>query len=197
MRKEGTLPDSWQDFAQVRELGDPDSDTDEVLEKKKRIFNQFYEELMPCCAGKQEWQPIHWVHSTISKGNIVTITDEAFVSLSIENYWDCWMADSKSHNNKYTNNRSGHKQYQGWNAAGLNRFNVLCGYVASSRASDKGKEAENAFLLYARIKYGNDGKLGKRKGIPTYDFSVFDEVDTLLGDSNGFQRGQTKVSTNQ
>jgi len=175
-------------FAVFRDLGDRD-DPEAVGVEKRRLFYMLYEELMPCCVGRGDWGPEQWVQGSISDGTNVTVSDEAFVVLCLENYWDGWTG-RKGYKNKCTDKTKGNLKFGGWAGEGLRRFNTLCNMVHVSRNCESGMAADLAFKLYAVDKYGRDGRdKKKRNKAVEYTFGVFDELDQLAVGSEGFQRG--------
>ena len=54
-------------------------------------FNFFFNELVPCVAGRKVWTLRERASKLISEAKrVVSVLDEAFVILALTNYWDRW-----------------------------------------------------------------------------------------------------------
>ena len=86
---------------------------------------------------------------------VVSITDEAFAILLIENYFDKWKIDSYEDSSKtvYTNPYAGNKLYAGWTKEGIDRYYELCHQIAKERKDTSNKAIEKIFRERMRIKY--------------------------------------------
>ena len=100
--------------------------------------------------------------------HFVTVCDEAFVLLMLENNEARWMdmysrdATKSTLVNKFTDGGTSQKNgrsrsFSGWSNAGLNRFNELFKMVERDRAREN-CGFEGAFLNQMREKYGNKRK---------------------------------------
>ena len=95
--------------------------------------------------------------------SLITVSDEAFALLVLENGWEKW---TKQYKDKtidkkakkeikalYTNDvREGNSSFDGWKPEGLNRFNMLVYKVIKDRKSEEGKAFDkkyNNYLLQA------------------------------------------------
>ena len=133
--------------------------TDEI-----KAFNWFFGEFMECVSGKRVWSR-HKYHNLISEAvnrdtgvQIITVSDEAFGLLLLENYLDKWKKKfvakangvvlEKKLDGKYTASSKGNYAFGGWSKAGQKRFNYYVRMVKEDRASAKAKEMETKFLLY-------------------------------------------------
>jgi hypothetical protein len=106
-------------------------------------------------SGKKVWTKTKRCTSYISEdASTVSISDEAFLLLCLDNYWDRWMReasdlDCTTHTPaKFTDSRKGRHHFGGWNVQGLNRFNILYDLVKQDRQRDmeKGGQAESELL---------------------------------------------------
>ena len=133
--------------------------TDEI-----KAFNWFFGEFMECVSGKRVWSR-HKYHNLISEAvnrdtgvQIITVSDEAFGLLLLENYLDKWKKQfvakangvvlDKKLDGKYTASSKGNYVFGGWSKAGQKRFNYYVRMVKEDRASAKAKEMETKFLLH-------------------------------------------------
>jgi hypothetical protein len=94
---------------------------------------------------------------------LVTVSDEAFALLMLENYRDKWIlryeeacsADGRRNTDKridgkYTSSVKGHTEFGGWSRKGIKRFNALCELVEADRISDMAAAVEAGFMNYMR-----------------------------------------------
>ena len=93
-------------------------------------------------------------HSNVlSDEDFVTITDESFALLVLENNWDFWVAKGKddeatAEDNppKYTNEAKSSGKGKGWNDEGKIRLNELIKMVKKDRAASHATKFEEVFL---------------------------------------------------
>jgi hypothetical protein len=78
-------------FSNVREC-----DEEEVTEESHTKFWYFFSVLVPTIAGKKVWTKEMMCSKPIQESLCVTVTDEAFTVLCIENYWAKWMSNGDS-----------------------------------------------------------------------------------------------------
>ena len=175
----GDLPEAPVAYLPFRDIS---------TEITKKHFFTLFDTMIECVAGKKVWTPKEKVLGPISASGKVTITDEAFVLLCLENYWEKWRSMSKgtvsiiggANRNvadkaamqafgvpnrdkpltKWTDARRGHCQFGGWEHEGLHRFNALCHESKGSRSADRCQNAEDEFLQYAINLYGVNGEKG-------------------------------------
>jgi hypothetical protein len=102
----------------------------------------------------------------------ISVSDEAFALLIFENSYETWCDMLKTNNTKnsgvfckYTNGGSStgrnasSRRYQGWNAEGIKRFNVLFDLVKADRTKSHARFFEDEFKVYCE----NGGVSGKKK----------------------------------
>lgn len=164
-------------FSNVRRDYDPE---DQISVAK---FDYFFDIMCRHVAGKRKWNPKKMCRETI--GNSITITDEAFVILCFENYYDVWLKGKKNGKTKWTDIRSGNLLYKGWSDQGVERFYELCKAIEDERDSEKGKKSEHDFLDRMRNKY-LDEQSKKRQMSDEEDENLgakkvryFDELDKI------------------
>lgn len=91
--------------------------------------------------------------SVLSHEDFVTVTDESFALLVLENNWDLWVAkgdddEAKAEKTppKYTNEARTGGKGRGWNDEGMIRLNKLRTMVIEDRAAPHASAFEDAFL---------------------------------------------------
>jgi hypothetical protein len=129
--------------------------------------NWFFAEYLECVAGKKGWGKEKYFQ-TVSKAVdretndiLVTVSDEAFALLMLENYREKWILryeeacsgrrnTDKRIDGKYTSSVKGHTEFGGWSRKGIKRFNALCDLVEADRSSEMAAAAEAGFMNYMR-----------------------------------------------
>ena len=113
---------------------------------------------------KRAWRSLS-CHKELSDPGFVSLSDEAFALLVLENNWDFWVAQAKDkeasmvdHPPLYTNDSKKVGKGKGWSELGRTRFNELGQQVVLDRQQDHAKAFEVAFLEAAKEKV-----TGKRK----------------------------------
>mgnify|MGYP000467874439 CR=1 FL=1 len=71
--------------------------------------------MLHCVMGRKIWTNQMKVAKSITESKCVTILDEAFTILCIENYWGKWVNKAGT---KWTKSPSGNMGYQGWDKEG-------------------------------------------------------------------------------
>jgi hypothetical protein len=179
LKNNGDLPEGPSAYLPFRHVS---------TEIDKKHFFILFDSMIECVAGKKVWTPKAKVQSLISASGKISITDEAFVLLCLENYWEKWKSGSTGNTvpvfggankaaeeadsqdfgvaqrdkplTRWTDARRGHCLFGGWEKEGLHRFNALCHESKNSRSAQTCQNAENEFLLYARERYGISGEKG-------------------------------------
>lgn len=127
-------------------------------------FNIFFDKLVRHVAGKRRWNDKIKSTMTIQDSNMVTVTDEAFTIVAIENYYNQWESNRKDVGTKWTDVKSGNLLYQGWKNEGIDRFHELCEEIEKERQTERSKEAETSFMYKMRAKYMDLGELKNGPG---------------------------------
>jgi hypothetical protein len=165
-----------------------------ATETSQKHFFTLFDSMMECVSGKKVWTPKEKVRQRISPSGKVSITDEAFIVLCLENYWEKWKSMSAGAVSttdganiatgtltRWTDARRGHCQFGGWEAEGLHRFNALCHKSRDSRLADTCYDAEAAYQQYAIGLYGAYGEKGSKfsggSKAPRDSVEVFDDFD--------------------
>ena len=121
----------------------------------------FYDCILRCVVAKMRWK--HLVRRNQPIDSLITVSDEAFALLVLENGWEKWTeqykdktTDKKARKERkslYTNDvREGNSSFDGWKPEGLDRFNMLVYKVIKDRKSEDGiafDKKYNNYLLQA------------------------------------------------
>jgi hypothetical protein len=115
--------------------------------------------LISSIAGKKLWVNHDKVGERITKGKKITITDEAFTVLAIQNYWPTWFGDMRGGKQSalWTDSRQGNTQYMGWHEDAYSRFDILCRNIQKQRNSPQSKQLETVFQQKATKEYATLG----------------------------------------
>jgi hypothetical protein len=115
--------------------------------------------LISSIAGKKVWVNHYKVGELITTGRKITITDEAFTVLAIQNYWPSWFGDARGAKQSalWTDSRQGNSQYMGWHEDAYSRFDNLCRSVQQQRNSTQSKRLEVVFQRKATEEYATMG----------------------------------------
>lgn len=139
-------------------------------------FYVFFDKLVPCVAGRKVWTVRERAAKKISEAKkIVSVLDEAFTILAMENYWQRWFFGGTA---RWTDSRSGNYQYMGWADAAYIRFDRLCHQIREQRQTAVNKELESNFLARARMQMAGGGAPMRRgDGQHTLGVEVYNELD--------------------
>ena len=137
----------------------------------------FFDRLVANVAGKKTWTNRDKVGEPISIGGKITIVDEAFTVLALENYWPKWFSTTGLREPaKWTDSRQGNSQYMGWHEDAYLRFDQLCRLVQQQRATVESKNLELTFQNKATLEYAT--MRGGRSRLQRHEpaMVVFNEV---------------------
>ena len=84
---------------------------------------------------------------------MVTVTDEAFGILLIENYFNKWNTMNPDDKAIYTSSNTGNKIFSGWSKEGIKRYYELCHKIANERKKRTCNEVEKLFRDRMMEKY--------------------------------------------
>ena len=141
-------------------------------------FLWFYGEFLEAVAGRLTWGKQKY-HQTVSEAkdfsdarqSIVSITDEAFALLMIENYRNKWESHFRCSETgmakvkveaKYTSSRLGTTEYGGWSWEGFQRFNQLVKLVEDNRLAAQSNAKELELLLYLQSTPAGEKLFGRK-----------------------------------
>lgn len=118
----------------------------------------FFDRLVGNIAGKKTWTNRDKVGERISRGGKITIVDEAFTILALQNYWPKWFSTTGVLGPaKWTDSRQGNSQYMGWHEDAYSKFDQLCRIVQSQRQTAQSKNLELTFQQRATLEYATIG----------------------------------------
>jgi hypothetical protein len=137
-------------------------------------FWTFFDKLVPCVAGVKVWSIKVRIADTITGSNCVTVTDEAFTMLAIENYWRRWFHAEPA---KWTDSRRGNQQFMGWSDEAYTRYDEACRRIQKQRDTAASKTLEKEFKIQARNKYANGKVVSRTDTSREQQRKVFDELD--------------------
>lgn len=134
-------------------------------------FRGFADNLLPAVVGRKKFKDGKSMER-ISK--LCTISNEAFVLLSIENSYDAWKwrwtkdnggmsTDNEEPRKKYTDNPASSKKYEGWSREGIKRYNKIQDEVKATRKTQARKEIEKEYLAEEAMNRLAEGCKGRRK----------------------------------
>ena len=132
----------------------------------------FYDILVPCIAGKKIWTSQVKVAMTITASNCVSVLDESFTVLCIENYWNKWVNDGPT---KWTQSRMGNTGFLGWAKEAYERFVMICKHVKEQREEGMSEDLEQVFQKRAVMEYAGGHRWAKHSNGPA--IPNFDELD--------------------
>ncbi len=132
---------------------DPDGDIE--------AFSFFFDELVPCVAGRKVWTLREKASKLISEAKqVVSVLDEAFAILALMNYWERWISHGMA---KWTDSRASNNQYMGWADAAYVHFHELCKQICEQRKNEMNKKLEKMYLARSRSLLAGRGS--KTRGI--------------------------------
>ena len=139
-------------------------------------FEWFFSEFLECVCGKRVWglqkyqQHISTTRDRDTGNMIVTISDEAFALLLIDNYRDKWISKFEASRRgelhrpgekipgKYTNSKLGNTEYAGWTEEGHQQFNKYFDIVEEDRLKDREKRNEMEELFLEHMRNSDNGQ---------------------------------------
>jgi hypothetical protein len=150
----------------------------EIMAKRQNVdaYATFCDNVLALVIGKHVWRTRCGVEMI---SQFVSISDEAFALLLLENSWGVWkhLAEKKEEDAtvvkaRYTMNGAGTKKNHGWTKEGLMRFFELIEEVKNDRKEDHGK-FERLYIKEKSEKIEmNGGRMKKR--------AYHDDDDELL-----------------
>ena len=124
--------------------------------------------------------------SVLSHEDFVTVTDESFALLVLENNWDFWVAkgeddEATAEDNppKYTNEAKSSRKGKGWNDAGKLRLNEMRKMVTRDRAASHAADFEKVFLknqLDFKMGTSTKRKRPMKPAATTVEIEVLDDL---------------------
>ena len=173
-----------------------------MLRSNVKCMIVFCDHFLPCVVGKKRWKL--QINQGIKLNSIVSVSDEAFALLLLENYWESMhnmdeddfykpkklnagnaaasnttnsgVEVAKSSNaGKWTGAWRGARRYSGWKPEGLQRFNELATIVTENRKQDLHFEAQYKIHLRKQMTQ----KVSKNCSQPSTTVAVYRDLDSL------------------
>ncbi len=114
----------------------------------------FFDRLVANIAGKKVWTNRDKVGVPITMGGKITIVDEAFTILAIQNYWPKWFSTTGVRAPaKWTDSCQGNAQYMGWHEDAYSRFDQICRHIKHQRQTVESTDLKLAFQQKATTEY--------------------------------------------
>jgi hypothetical protein len=145
----------------------------EETEDSSTTFWYFFSALVPSIAGKKIWTQEVMLSKLIQESLFVTVVDEAFTILCIENYWEKWVNKGEV---LWTETHQGSTGFMGWQTAGYERFVYLCKRIKHQRQETVSEDLEEKFKERAVDKFGGSRGLARRR-LGTSALETFDQLD--------------------
>ncbi len=137
-------------------------------------FWTFFDKFVPHVAGVKVWSVKARIANTVTDGGCVTITDEAFTMLALENYWGRWFHIQPA---QWTDSRRGNQQFTGWIDEAYDRYDAACKLISTQRGTVASKALEKEFKIQARDTYANGRVVSRTDTSREAQRVVFDELD--------------------
>jgi hypothetical protein len=133
----------------------------------------FFSALVPSIAGKKIWKSDVMMSKTVTDSGCVTILDEAFTVLCMENYWNKWVNKGVT---EWTKSRSGNTGFMGWDKTAYTRFVELCHRIKVQRNERESYDLEIWYQEKASTEYGS-GRGSSRRYFGGAEVETYDELD--------------------
>jgi hypothetical protein len=148
-----------------------------AIDGDMEAFCLFFDQLLPCVAGRKVWTPRERAARVITEAKkIVSVIDEAFTILALENYWDRWHEKGIA---KWTDSRQGNYQYMGWADDAYTRFDVLCNRIREQRQTTANKQLELNYLARARNRLAGGAEQARiNSGLGGRGVEVYNELES-------------------
>jgi hypothetical protein len=141
-------------------------------------FCFFFNDLVPCVAGRKVWTQRERANKLISEAKkVVSVLDEAFTILALKNYWKRWKNTGTA---IWTDSRVGNYQYMGWADAAYVEFDGLCKKIREQRKSASNMKLEQVYLTRSRMQLAGGGPHSRRVmgGQLETNVEVYNELDS-------------------
>ena len=140
----------------------------------------FFDKIVSIVVGKSNWIR---VRKTERFSNLVTVSDEAFALLILENGYDYWLDKFKKYGTgipiqyefKYTKRQNQGSHTKGWTKQGIDRYNVLCMIVKQDRDKTQNEGFDKFFYDAMMDRYGSITERKRKVTNVRYDDEVYFE----------------------
>ncbi len=141
-------------------------------------FYFFFDDLVPCVAGRKVWTLREKAIKLISEAKkVVSVLDEAFVILALMNYWERWTDNGAA---RWTDSKAGNYQYiMGWADAAYVQFDELCKWICEQCQTASSKNLEQMYLVRSCSLLAGGGPHSRRLGgLVETNVEVYNELDS-------------------
>jgi hypothetical protein len=140
-------------------------------------FYFFFDDLVPCVAGRKVWTLREKAMKLISEAKkVVSVLDEAFTILALKNYWERWNGNGTA---RWTDSKAGNYQYMGWADVAYVQFDELCKQIREQRQTRLNKKLEQMYLARSRSLLAGGGLHSRRLGgLVERKVEVYNELDS-------------------
>jgi hypothetical protein len=140
-------------------------------------FYFFFDDLVPCVAGRKVWTLREKAMKLISEAKkVVSVLDEAFTILALKNYWERWNGNGTA---RWTDSKAGNYQYMGWADVAYVQFDELCKQIREQRQTRLNKKLEQMYLARSRSLLAGGGPHSRRLGgLVERKVEVYNELDS-------------------
>jgi hypothetical protein len=147
-----------------------------MVTSKHSIY--FFDDLVPCVAGRKVWTLHEKAIKLISEAKtVVSVLDEAFTILALMNYWERWTGKGKTA--RWTDSKAGNYQYTGWADAAYVQFDELCKRIREQRQTRLNKKLEQMYLARSRSLLAGGGLHSQRlDGLVETNVEVYNKLDS-------------------
>jgi hypothetical protein len=145
-------------------------------------FTFIVEHLAGAVIGQQKWKT---ARCYVPLSNAMSVSDEAFMLLVLENQYELWMdaESTRVGRGRYTDNVP-NKKYCGWSNEGMRHFNILLAKVRNNQNKQYSKEVEDATTRTLAERYqtlmavrGRNSRKRWRHHVPDSDDEANQEED--------------------
>ena len=112
-------------------------------------FFWFFDAVLSCVAGKRRRTPTAKVSMTVTGSKLISVMDEAFAELLIENHYARWRGTGLA---KWTDPRGDNVDCKAWSPDAVRRFNEVCRRIQKQRKHPQNDAVEQKFRDMARKK---------------------------------------------
>ena len=140
-------------------------------------FYFFFDDLVPCVAGRKVWTLREKAIKLISEAKkVVSVLDEAFTILALMNYWESWTGNGTA---RWTDSQAGNGQDMGWADVAYLQFNELCKQICEQRHTRLNKKLEQMYLARSHSLLAGGGPHSQRLGgLFETNVEVYNELDS-------------------
>jgi len=138
--------------------GSPTPHLHDILKMRNQESNTAFQfivdNILGCVMGKRRWRNDKYAECVMDK---VTVSDEAFTYLVIENNWDLIKCKEDAKPNYTRSSHCSNCKNEGWTANGIKRYNELFQLVTANRKEEWARQVEtDVKVALFEEKYGEE-----------------------------------------